>query len=863
MATGKRTNDLNPVDAVDELIGNRAGTAVRITSQALVALISARIGPSYASLSILQADRGWYDGAVATIFGDVGNNNGVYQKSGSVGAGSWTRIGDLPLNSLSEASLARKADQADLEAERQERIAAIDAITEGAYFAGNFDAFSGAFPSVRAQGGNIQNGDYFEVPEGGGGTVDGTTFTAGERIRALVANPSSTVLAGNWQISPSLSQLGPIAERISTLELFANSERNEATALAGSQSAAGTVFYMSGHPYKSNPNTPLNLSVTGDLGVAGVDAFGGVLHLEQCGIKADAVITAEGGYASGTEESAALQRVFDIAAAQNLEVKGEPNTAIYITSNVTAWGVRLISLDGVNIVSNTNAQLTFGGFSSGGGFPLWRIGNVTNGENLFSAPVPAIAPLRIFGAKRGELRVGNTNCLELYADNRVPGGNSTAYLKIFGNGIRRCDRLIDAEGSTFSWITANQFLTGDVIEIQIIGYSYPHNDNLWEDATLEGSSVRMFFKYAQNNRILRARLESVTGAAEFTDRSFGNVIEGDSTSTGAVRGLYVNPLTIQEDETSRGNMLTMEAVSRSQKTVVFNLSSSSVIVSNNNGSGSNEAATGKTNHPFQKPTLTPDIYGFSTTSFDTVALSEMIPVKPGDAFGFDLSADESGGNFCRTYVYCYDADMRPLTDEGSGGLFVNMPGLALGVNDGRGAYSQGVNSATAAISTQIGSVERAEVAFIQMAVVSYGAGFWFHCTGFVFGQQLDWERQAESAPKQRIPVLNGAPTKGYAHEGFQVLDPTNDATHYVAYAYESITNGARGTNSATVAVYDAEAVAVGDVVGIALDNRRTHWTTVSGVSGATITLADNTPRPIPANSRIVFNRWATIQDASM
>lgn len=299
------------------------------------------------------------------------------------------------------------------------------------------------------------------------------------------------------------------------------------------------------------------------------------------------------------------------------------------------------------------------------------------------------------------------------------------------------------------------------------------------------------------------------------------------------------------------------AVANRQKTILFDVSPATVMLANASDNCANDMRCGPFHQPFQAPRIFPGLLNFSTTVFDMLALSDFIPVQNGDEFGWDLDADESGGNIARCVVYIYDENMQPLTSEGGGGAYISLPATTLYTNDGRGYYASTTNVETGSINTLIGSVERPEVAYIQIGVISYAAGTWRRATGFIYGQPERWERQAGLTIGRHTPAMAGIPTQGYAPDGFQYFDTTISKIRYVSYAYETFANGVVPSDGTSLTVYDAASVANGDIVGVLLDNNATHWTTVSGLSSNTFTIgAVPTGRSIPDNARVVFNRWA-------
>ncbi|MBN8294743.1 hypothetical protein JI664_22425, partial [Rhodobacter sp. NTK016B] len=107
---GIRTTNLNESSVVDDLIGNYNGNTVRVSLLWLLAAMTALSGPSYQTRAELYADLTWPDGAQGYVTDDgTSAFNGRYRKDGAAGAGSWTRIGDLPSGGPSAAELATKA----------------------------------------------------------------------------------------------------------------------------------------------------------------------------------------------------------------------------------------------------------------------------------------------------------------------------------------------------------------------------------------------------------------------------------------------------------------------------------------------------------------------------------------------------------------------------------------------------------------------------------------------------------------------------------------------------------------------------------------------------------------------------------
>jgi hypothetical protein len=113
---GVRTTNQTPATIVDELIGNRDGSTVRIDMSRVAAQVRARIGPSYETKAALDADLDWPAGAVGTVWNDGSSaNNGDYLKSGASGSGSWTKMGASALAAAVELAMKWAAEDEDEE----------------------------------------------------------------------------------------------------------------------------------------------------------------------------------------------------------------------------------------------------------------------------------------------------------------------------------------------------------------------------------------------------------------------------------------------------------------------------------------------------------------------------------------------------------------------------------------------------------------------------------------------------------------------------------------------------------------------------------------------------------------------------
>lgn len=109
--TGVATTNIDSTSFIDEFLGNRDGSTVRAPASIIKMQLAAEVaGPNYETRDELYADLDWAEGVLSAVWGDgIEARRGVYRKVGASGAGSWSRIGSLPIASFASAALAAKA----------------------------------------------------------------------------------------------------------------------------------------------------------------------------------------------------------------------------------------------------------------------------------------------------------------------------------------------------------------------------------------------------------------------------------------------------------------------------------------------------------------------------------------------------------------------------------------------------------------------------------------------------------------------------------------------------------------------------------------------------------------------------------
>ncbi len=565
----------------------------------------------------------------------------------------------------------------------------------------------------------------------------------------------------------------------------------------------------------------------------------------------------EGVVADGTTPCGALIN----AAADKARAEGKglvlPRcaAAVYIDEAVDLTGIRSIRIESPLLVDEDIAEIPVvaGGFAEGD-LCDWWFDDVTDGNPVASTPPPARPVMRIVGLKGSQVRLGSCNYLQLYADLDAGAAyDSTAYNRFFFDGLISLLHLTDA--GDLSWITENQIFASRIDRLRIEGVGYPHNHNLFSRPTFEGAQFEAEFINCSHNKVTSARGEGIEAAPgiSFDALSYSNIVSFGWSGTGNPRNDYVIPCPV--DDLGMGNMVTTEAAQTRERVAIATAGPLSGIVGNAGASVAIDASVSPFNPGLDNFTdaiiLTPSLNGFEVGGFRYAILTPPIPVQRGDVFVWEADFD---GSIARTATFVLDEDQQPLIDEGGGGAFVDQPSAAFSTTYGRYALSGDLDADTLRQSPI--TVVRDEVKYVRLAFFSGPGGFFRSASVSTFVNPLGRAKTLAAANPGGLRSLAGAPTKGFVAVGSVLFDRTAEVMRYVTLEHESRTTGAVAAAGTSVTVAAAGGIADGDLVGVLLDNGKTHWSVVAGLSGATFTVAAF-PSEAAAGARVVFNRWAS------
>lgn len=556
-----------------------------------------------------------------------------------------------------------------------------------------------------------------------------------------------------------------------------------------------------------------------------------------------------------TDDSVAVAATAASCVARGIGLCARPIGTVKLASAVDLSGIETINFEADILVDPAivGVPVTVGGRANTVG-GRWKFADVSDGSSLITGTPPTRPIFRIFGSKSVDIELGNCQYAQFYADAASATTSSNAYNVMRANGIWYQMEFTGAAG--VSWNNENFIYAGRIKKLIFDGTNYGHNHNKIYHPTMEGADVDIqFLGTASHNTVYGARLELVSGSAgiTFAAGTYSNSVISSWSGNGNPRNAFKPDIPVSD--AGMGNMVTTEHALMFEKTPVLQVGKNMQAIGTAAAGATAIAGVCQPFGPFTTTNfLTPELNGVTPIYGNRyVALTDMIPVNLGDVFIQEADYD---GSLTRLHVYCFDADMKPLTSEGGGGVFVSIPSYTLATGSGYGYYQIGAALAASALSPI--TVVRSEVKYIRIGLYLTVIGMIRNYTISLMSQKMGRDRSISAGLKRNtLPTMAGTPTKGFVPLGWAYYDTTAGAVKRTTLAHETTVSGALAAGATSVTVTTIGTVANGDVVGIMMDNGATHWTAVSGLSGSTFTIAAiPTGRSVADQARIVFNRWA-------
>lgn len=449
--------------------------------------------------------------------------------------------------------------------------------------------------------------------------------------------------------------------------------------------------------------------------------------------------------------------------------------------------------------------------------------------------------VQVIGARGQEISIGYANYLQVYADGASTVDAVTAYSSF---NLKRVDdiELHSVSGANSEYINSNSFFLNRSSSITVKG-SYGHNHNIFYEGVFE-TSASFDFQVGHSNHVLHARLEGTTNSASFGADTFNCSIEQSWSS---------NRLSVYEQGALRafssitdngvGNYIGFYADKFAIKTPIVQISPATC------RSHSTDATTANVNPTTLKNVAleTYGIDGLAVTQNRQIYTTGIIPV----GVGVGLTANFSSQDF-RVHCYAYDSNGDLMTDASYPSIG-NYVSLSSDLN--RNTSSSRWNSSTDVSRSTIVILD-STIAFLEMRLLC-GATRVEGITG-ISVTAISFDRDlanaaAFGAQSPALPYSSSSPTKGFAKKG-ELVSNTGGGVYVCSKSIETTTVSA--FSGADVDVASASGIAVNDICGVLLDNGDAHWTSVTAISGTTITLNSAPPSTASSGNRIVFNLWS-------
>lgn len=548
------------------------------------------------------------------------------------------------------------------------------------------------------------------------------------------------------------------------------------------------------------------------------------------------------GAVSGSNGDAgpAIRAAAEVARSKGVGLRMSGSYRIYTTSTLRQIPVDFQSCQFT--VYGDQIGFILGGSSNLGWAPAQSIGTCLRSGGLRDVPT-----IRIAGSKGIFIEIGRTTHLQFYASTTLNTDGSIAYSQFKGGQI---DKLsIDTDpanaggdtsggiGSSVQWVNENDFWISRCFEFYM-GGSYRHNHNRFHGLTLENEAT-INIQAGNKNRFYNLRLEAgpttiIFGTETANNRLMNSWDPGnDDTPSAIVSGSIVDlgvANVVYDDFGECRNTSCVASASISDPLVsqrVGELNSRQPHLQRVGGSGGNQP----------------------------MCYSDMLPIEANLFFYFLYAGAEPGDTaLYRPVLEFYDKNLVPISAQAAwitGNGITSVSGNVISTSAGQPfSYATVLQQAIDAgamfmrVAARVSSSQTANALARRIQIfASYAHGSNYQSAAF----------------QQRYlkTVVSAAPTAGFVPVGYEVTLASGASFYVCTFAFESISTAAAASGSTTITLAAATGVAVGDRVGVNLDNRDTHWTTVNAISGTTLTLTSAIPSASASGSRVVFNRQIT------
>ncbi|TMV48922.1 hypothetical protein FE783_14710 [Paenibacillus mesophilus] len=227
-------------------------------------------------------------------------------------------------------------------------------------------------------------------------------------------------------------------------------------------------------------------------------------------------------------------------------------------------------------------------------------------------------------------------------------------------------------------------------------------------------------------------------------------------------------------------------------------------------------------------------------SYTVLFETGIMPVGEVERFKFEADSKQF-----RYRVYCYDENRSLLNDK----LYINGIGGWKQLGDYAG-FQTNVSDAWVVFSDKT-------VKYANIVLYYYGPGSFEYARlkAYVRTNAAGWSVD-DIGRRQRRPLVQAAkPVKGLVHPGHTVAKSDGTGLWICVGRADTIVSTAQSSGTAALPVADAAGMSVGDVLAVCLEDRTTQWTSVSAISGNTVTISETLAGNVAAGAPVAAIRW--------
>lgn len=513
-----------------------------------------------------------------------------------------------------------------------------------------------------------------------------------------------------------------------------------------------------------------------------------------------------------------------------------------ITGDVDIRMIRCDLSNATMYIDSPTAQVRIGGNANYGDNLKQEIGAVRRVGGA-SESVPDI---RVSGAKGQVISVESCDYLQVWASTTAPNRDmeySCAYsnfhlkycwkLELTSDPLNASGPNNSQPGGRIQWINECDFYLSRTNKLIVSG-TYAHNHNRFHAGTFEGDSL-IDFQVGRDNRVYNARFEGDTVVINFAAGTERNRIFKSYDESEFNNAPDWAPKNVTDN--GAGNVVASDfRLYYKTETVAF--------VDINNKVIQPSAGFGAAIQPYSRCV--------QAKNTNPVVESGLIAAESGSYYFFNTKTYPSLTCAYRPYFIFYDNQLNLLTPSSS---WVSSPtmtavaGLIL-------TTGIGVDSAVGRITAAAAS---AGVAFIKVgwrgssSQLTQGLA---HTLSVVAASKNRPSKVASKVVNNESSLVTGLPTAGFANPGETVYKSDGTARYVSTFSLKTTLAATVGQTS-TITVANANSVAIGDIIGVDLNDLSTHWTKVANRSGTTITLETATPWMSNLGCGVYFVRWKT------